>query len=233
MKNVDYSGIEFNKIKVIKRIGTAQIGKKKRSLWLCECECGNYLELTSDKIQSKKQKSCGCIKKGKSCRNGGKRMVCKYEFLEDTVKGLDSNGDEFVIDIDDYERIKDYCWYVNNDGRVKTSMNRKTVLLHRFIMNLDDNNYEVDHINHDRTDNRKSNLRIVTHAENMKNVKTPKHNTSGRVGVQYLKNRNKWKAVIRIGDKYVSRITNSFEEAVEKRIELEKQYFGKMRNKNL
>lgn len=54
MKNVDYSGIEFNKIKVIKRIGTAQIGKKKRSLWLCECKCGNYLELTSDKIQSKK-----------------------------------------------------------------------------------------------------------------------------------------------------------------------------------
>lgn len=159
-------------------------------------------------------------------------MVCKYEFLESDVKGFDSNGNEFVIDIDDYERIKDYCWYVNKDGKVQTSMNGKTVGLHRFVMNLHDNNYEVDHINHDRTDNRKNNLRIVTHEENMKNIKTPKNNTSGRVGVEHLKN-NKWKAKIHIGNKYISKTFDTFEEAVEKRIELEEQYFGKMRNKNL
>lgn len=229
MKNVDYSGVEFNKIKVIKRIGTAQIGKKKRSLWICQCECGNYLELTSDKIQSQKQKSCGCIRKEAEY----KIKECKYEIFSDYAKGLDAGGREFIVDLEDYEKIKDYCWYVNKDKKVQTKMNGKMVYLHRFIMNLDDNNYEIDHINHDRADNRKSNLRIVTHAENMKNVKTPKHNTSGRVGVRYLKNKNKWEAGIHTDGKYISRTANSFEEAVEKRIELEKEYFGKMRNKNL
>ncbi len=233
MKTVDYSGVKFNKIKVIKRIGTVEIGKRKRSLWLCQCDCGNYLELSSDKIQAKKQKSCGCARKGKSGRNGGKRAKCKYEILKNTAKGADSNGNTFIVDIDDYEKIKEYCWYVNKNGKVQTSMNGNTMPLHRFVMNLIDKDYEVDHINHDRTDNRKENLRIVTHAENMKNIITPKNNTSGRVGVQYVKKTGKWKAMIHIGDKYISKTFDTFEEAVEKRIELEKEYFGKMRNKNL
>lgn len=229
MKNIDYSGVEFNKIKVIERIGTTQIGKKKRSLWLCQCECGNYLELSSDKIQSKKQKSCGCVRK----RGCTKRLACKYEFYGKKVVGIDRKGEKFIFDIEDYEKIKGYSWHVNKDGQVKTCIGRKTISLHRYIMNLFDSNYEVDHINHDRTDNRKENLRVVTHTENMRNVITPKNNTSGRVGVQYLPKKNKWKARIHIGDKYIEKTFDTFEEAVEKRIELEKEYFGEMRNKNL
>lgn len=226
---VDYSGREFYNIKVIKRIGTRERNGKKRSLWLCQCKCGKYIKLDSSTISGKSQKSCGCIRK----ETGYKIKECKYEIFSDYAKGLDGRGRKFIVDLEDYEKIKDYCWYVNKDKKVQTKINGKMVYLHRFIMNLNDRNYEVDHINHDRTDNRKINLRIVTHAENMKNVKTPKHNTSGRVGVRYLKNKNKWEAGIHANGKYISKTANSFEDAVEKRIELEKEYFGKMRNKNL
>lgn len=223
---VDYYGREFYNIKVIKRIGTRERNGKKRSLWLCQCKCGKYIELDSSTISGKTQKSCGCARKDVRRKNN-------YKVDGKIVNGIDSKGNKFIVDIDDYEKIKEYCWYVNCEGKVQTSVSGKIVLLHRLIMNLTDNNYEVDHINHDRTDNRKENLRIVTHAENMKNIKTPKNNTSGRVGVQYVKKTGKWKAMIHIGDKYISKTFDTFEEAVEKRIELEKEYFGKMRNKNL
>lgn len=47
----------------------------------------------------------------------------------------------------------------------------------------------IDHINHDRTDNRIANLREVSHQENCKNQSKPKNNTSGVVGVVYRKSR--------------------------------------------
>ena len=107
-------------------------------------------------------------------------------------------------------------------------------------MDVDDENLEIDHINHDRTDNRKRNLRIVTHADNQKNVpSTNKKNTSGRVGVSYRGNykgekNNPWQARIRVKGKLIyGGNFKTFEEAVKRREELEKQYFGEFRNKNM
>jgi len=55
----------------------------------------------------------------------------------------------------------------------------------------------VDHINGKRNDNRKVNIRIVaTRSENMKNMKTPKDNTSGRIGVSFAKHCNRWHAYV-------------------------------------
>ncbi len=63
--------------------------------------------------------------------------------------------------------------------------------------------HELDHINLDKSDNRIKNLREVTHANNMKNVKIRKHNSTGFKGVILLRptklNRNK-------RDRYVARI---------------------------
>lgn len=61
---------------------------------------------------------------------------------------------------------------------------------------------EIDHINGDRTDNRIANLRIVTHAENMQNVRAKlRRNTSGITGVSWHKARKKWRAAISINGK--------------------------------
>ncbi len=78
--------------------------------------------------------------------------------------GYDLRGREFFFSLEDYEKIKDMTWYVNPKHRYVIN-NRTSIRMHRLIMNAPDN-YEVDHINHNRADNRRKNLRIVTHQEN-------------------------------------------------------------------
>lgn len=62
----------------------------------------------------------------------------------------------------------------------------------------------VDHINGDTLDNRKSNLRLCSHAENMRNRITPKNNKLGIKGVYYDCDRNKFKAQIKFNGKNIA-----------------------------
>ena len=55
---------------------------------------------------------------------------------------------------------------------------------------------QIDHIDGNRTNNKISNLRAVSQAENSKNVKLTEANTSGTVGVYWYKRKNKWCAEI-------------------------------------
>ena len=57
---------------------------------------------------------------------------------------------------------------------------------------------EIDHINHDRSDNRISNLRCVTRCENSKNLSMRGDNKSGITGVCWDKSRNKWSSQIMV-----------------------------------
>lgn len=63
---------------------------------------------------------------------------------------------------------------------------------------------EIDHINGKRDDNRIENLRDVPHADNQRNTKRHKSNTSGVAGVSWAARRNKWQAYISIDGKRVS-----------------------------
>ncbi len=72
---------------------------------------------------------------------------------------------------------------------------RKNQRLHRLIMNLTDRNLEVDHINGNKLDNRRSNLRIVTRFQNAKNVGPHKDKKGPYKGV-YYKSKNTFRVVI-------------------------------------
>ena len=63
---------------------------------------------------------------------------------------------------------------------------------------------QIDHINGNRQDNRISNLRVVTAAENQKNQRIPKSNTSGVAGVCWDKSRGKWRAKITVNRKNIA-----------------------------
>jgi hypothetical protein len=69
---------------------------------------------------------------------------------------------------------------------------------------------EIDHINHNRGDNRIVNLRNVSRAVNMKNKPMQVNNTSGCVGVTWDKSRNKWK--VRVHVKGKSKFIGDFSE---------------------
>lgn len=61
--------------------------------------------------------------------------------------------------------------------------------------------HDIDHINHDRADNRIVNLREVTRSDNLRNISLRSNNSSGVNGVYWNKARSKWQAYIRHGGK--------------------------------
>lgn len=85
-------------------------------------------------------------------------------------------------------------------GYIHIGINGKTYKAHRLAflyMNGQLPEYEVDHINGDRSDNKWSNIRCVTRTENMRNQRKYKCNTSGHTGVFWHNRLNKWQANIR------------------------------------
>lgn len=71
-----------------------------------------------------------------------------YDLTGEYGIGWTSNTNkEFYFDIEDYDKIKDYCWYENDGGYVVTQRNRKTIRMHRLILNLSPkDDIQVDHI---------------------------------------------------------------------------------------
>jgi hypothetical protein len=74
-----------------------------------------------------------------------------------------------TVDEDDYEWLSQYNWYFH-DGYASTRIEGKTVYMHRLVM-ATPRGMHTDHLNHDKLDNRKKNLRICTREENMQNQK--------------------------------------------------------------
>lgn len=96
---------------------------------------------------------------------------------------------KILIDIEDINKINKYSWRLNEKGYVISDINKKKVRLHNLILKRDTSNPKIvcDHINRNKLDNRKSNLRIVSQSENNKNRQIPK-------GKYYTKRNNKWQA---------------------------------------
>lgn len=59
----DLTGEKIGKLTVIRREGSVMSGSKKRSTWLCQCECGNFKVIRGSNLRNKKSKtkSCGCL----------------------------------------------------------------------------------------------------------------------------------------------------------------------------
>lgn len=93
------------------------------------------------------------------------------------------------------------------DGYVRVKVNSKSYRVHRIVLEMFNGpigpDKEVDHINHDRSDNRIDNLRLVTKSENQKNKGIAKNNTSGVAGVTWCSKYGKWRARIMIDRKSI------------------------------
>lgn len=110
-----------------------------------------------------------------------------------------TRGVEFLIDEEDLDKIKLYNW-TTHLGYIACSNRRKRgLLLHRYILGLNDPAIIVDHINRNPLDNRKSNLRIANKSTNGMNRGRQINNlTSEYKGVSYRKDRKKWRAYITV-----------------------------------
>jgi hypothetical protein len=114
-----------------------------------------------------------------------------------------TQGKVTKVDDDDYEQLNKWLWYVNNKGIAVC--NRQggdgKILMHRFILRLSTKAPDVDHINGDKLDNRKKNLRLCTKSQNQANRGKQINNTSGFKGVFELN--EKWLAQIRFNGRSI------------------------------
>ena len=133
------------------------------------------------------------------------------------------------IDIDDVDRVKNYKWSLSSSGYIDNIKTR--ISLHRFIMNCPEGKV-VDHINRDKLDNRKCNLRICSQSQNSMNKCKQSNNTSGYTGVYWDKKSSKWQSKIKINGKSINLgYYDDLEEAIKVRKQAEIKYFGEYRNK--
>ncbi len=120
-----------------------------------------------------------------------------------------TKGKFTLVDDELGEYINQFSWYYSSSGYAARRMRQneskpgKMILLHRFILGLE-NSSQVDHINRDRLDNRKINLRFATQTEQNFNSKKRKNSTSKYKGVHWQKDIKRWRSVITINNKKVN-----------------------------
>ena len=231
---VDLTGQKFGRLTVIERAEDYISPKGQHSTrWFCSCECGNpnLILVRAGALKNGNTKSCGCLDSETTAKRN--KDFCKkyntYDLSGEYGVGYTSKGEEFYFDLEDYDLIKDYCWHLDAYGYVisqnsGTKNNRKHIKMHRVLL---PKFKIVDHINHNKRDNRKYNLREVTDSQNSMNKGIRSNNTSGVTGVYFKKESNKWFAIITVNKKIINLgYFKNFEDAVKARKEAEEKYYG-------
>lgn len=227
---IDLTGQKFNMLTVIEYMGKSRDGRRK---WLCQCDCGNTKVIEERKFLATKgkiTKSCGCLRLVAVKEKTSKNNI--YFEENGYMVGLTTKGERFLFDKEDYDKIKGYCWSVEVRGymvaNARQGRNVPKIKMHQLIMPKTD--LVIDHINHNKFDNRKENLRICTQQQNCMNTIKPKHNTSGYIGVSWSKIKKAWVAQIRVNYKtIILGYYEVIEEAVNARREGEFKYFGEFK----
>lgn len=129
------------------------------------------------------------------------------------MKVIAISSDKFtLVDDEDYEYLSQFKWSYMCRGYAARNPEGDTspkILMHR-VINKTPAGMQTDHINRDRLDNRRANLRTVTHTENMNNRSVQKRSKSGVQGVTWNKQAQKWR--VRKGQVFVGQF-NTVEEA--------------------
>ena len=112
------------------------------------------------------------------------------------------------IDDEDYERVAQFKWTAlvirNRNGEISIVYGYRNakgddgkqhpVMLHRFILGLEDKSLRVDHIDHNGTNNTRSNLRVCTQSQNQGNRRMSRNNRTGYRGVEWYPAYGMWTA---------------------------------------
>ena len=200
-KAMEISGQTFGRLKVLGRYYGET--KYRSTYWECECQC--YLKT--------KMIVRGIYLTGGSVYKCNKCSYSQNHFIEenDYMVCITSDGGRILFDKEDSHKISFKTW--NTCGRYAMAKSEnKTLLFHRFVMDAR-HGEEIDHINGDRYDNRKSNLRLCNRQENNFN----RHHIHGKskykgVSLTQKQYRRPWRATLKHNGKTISLGTYFVEE---------------------
>lgn len=147
-----------------------------------------------------------------------------------------TRGKVALVDDEDFERVAVHKWCYMTAGYAARSVHvsgktKKLIYLHRFLLQMPDGK-RVDHKDGNKLNNCRSNLRLCTQQENMRNTKHYASNTSGHKGVSFDKTTGTWKAYISIDGKliHLGRFPTA-ESAAEYRNAVAERTFGEFNRK--
>lgn len=192
----------------------------KAVLWLCLCDCGKETVVASSSLTQGHTKSCGHLVSEKAFETHKKYN--KYDLTRDYGLGYTENGYTFLFDLNDYNKIKHFCWNYDSGYIVSQDENRRKIRLHRLVLDARDGD-TVDHVERNTLDYRKENLRLATKQQNTWNRRITNRNKTGIIGVSCSEN-NTWR--VSIQSKILGKRYTEFNDAVIKRLQLEKEIFG-------
>lgn len=147
-----------------------------------------------------------------------------------------TQGKVALVDEGDYEYLNQWPWFYSAGYAVRNVANgkgkQKAVLMHRVINNTPEK-LHTDHINRDKLDNRKENLRSVTRSQNGMNRSRYKKSSSKYKGVCWHISNGKWVATIKCASSYMHIGTFIEEkEAAKAYNKKAKELFGEFANLN-
>ena len=200
---------------------------QRSARWICECNCDDKKKVIvwHRSLCEGKTLSCGCLQKERAVEANKKPNKVNLEG-EYGIGWTSNTNKEFYFDLDDYDKIKDMCWYEVKRRRASQLMahipgQRKPIRMHVW---LGFKNY--DHIDRNELNNRRNNLRLATVKENARNGSLRSTNTSGIIGVGWRKRYQKWQAQITVDYKNIHLGYFADKDAIRARLNAEVKYFG-------
>lgn len=231
----DLTGVVFGRLTVLKQVEDyVSPSGEHCAQWLCECSCPEHNRVVAIgknlKSKTRPTRSCGCLTKEVASLTHKQyndfELNLEDEYGKYGIGYCHNTGKAFYFDMDDYNKIKRYCWseHVDYHGyvRLQAQVNSKSTTMSHLL------GYRTyDHVDRNTLNNRKYNFREATCSQNNMNQSISSNNTSGFIGVSWSKSKNKWEAYINIDKKYsyLGSYANK-NDAIIVRLKAEKKYYG-------
>lgn len=192
-----------------------------RLYWNCRCDCGNQKVMRGDSIQKIQVPYCSQCKPRNAVLDidaipdgvaaqvrERKSGIFQNTFIVDgpVVYGYTSNAECSLFDTADIEKTKKHTWsrkHMRDGWYVYTVVKQKFTYFHTLILDNLECRKRIDHINRDKLDNRRENLRFCCDQQNAFNQGMPKTNTLGYKGLAKHTS-GRWNAVITFCQKKIS-----------------------------
>lgn len=193
-ENANIVGKIFTHWEVLEEVERNACGSRR---FRCKCRsCGAISIKTRGQITARKVNRC-------------ENCPPEYDFhvKGSSATGILPDGSKFIIDTADIPIVSNRRWHRKDNGYIVSTLkrgNKRYWRLHDFLLNPGDRpNVIVDHINRDKSDCRRSNLRFVTPQQNCMNKSLSKNNKTGYAGVFFDKDIGHYRAKIVLNNRII------------------------------